>query len=253
MSIQKFNYNELPVRAFNDTENNIWFVGYDVAKVLGYKKPQKAIMDNVDDDDKKKVSEVTTAPGKGSSKKLNSNRILINESGLYSLILRSKLPSAKQFKRWVTSEVLTSLRKTGSYQMSQDNRPDEVKNLERAKALKSLYDMYQDMNFEFEPRERLIIKDKMKDIIFSDKMAIQGSNNRLEYPISDRIVELGYKYNKKICMKLGNLFKAKYINLFNKDPPKREQYVEGATRMVRSYTINDYQKFGDKLIHKYFK
>ena len=85
-----------------------WFVGNDVAKVLGYANSQKAVRDRVDEDDKG-VNEMDTPGGKQSV-------TVINESGLYSLILSSKLPSAKKFKRWVTSEVLPSIRKTGGYQ-----------------------------------------------------------------------------------------------------------------------------------------
>lgn len=84
-----------------------WFVGKDVATVLGYKNPQEAIRAHVDDDDKG-VSEILTPGGK-------QNITIINESGLYSLILSSKLPNAKEFKHWVTSEVLPSIRKHGAY------------------------------------------------------------------------------------------------------------------------------------------
>lgn len=84
-----------------------WFVGKDVARVLGYKNPQEAIRTHVDPDDKG-VSEILTPGGK-------QQIPVINESGLYSLILSSKLPRAKEFKRWVTSEVLPSIRKTGAY------------------------------------------------------------------------------------------------------------------------------------------
>lgn len=84
-----------------------WFVGKDVALALGYKNPQESIRDHVDDEDKG-VSEILTPRG-------NQNVIIINESGLYSLIFSSKLPSAKKFKRWVTSEVLPTIRRTGGY------------------------------------------------------------------------------------------------------------------------------------------
>ncbi len=83
-----------------------YFVGKDVAVVLGYTNPQKAMRDHVDDDDKT-VNESFTVNG--------TKGILINESGLYSLILSSKLPTAKKFKRWVTSEVLPTIRSTGGY------------------------------------------------------------------------------------------------------------------------------------------
>ena len=84
-----------------------YFVGKDVAEVLGYSNPQKAIRDHVDDDDKG-VNEMVTPGGIQST-------VFINESGLYSLILGSKLPGARKFKRWVTSEVLPSIRKHGAY------------------------------------------------------------------------------------------------------------------------------------------
>lgn len=83
-----------------------WFVGKDVAAALGYSNPQKAIRDHVDDEDKT-VNESFTVNG--------TQGALINESGLYSLVLSSKLPGAKQFKRWVTSEVIPSIRKHGAY------------------------------------------------------------------------------------------------------------------------------------------
>lgn len=89
-----------------------WFVGKDVAESLGYTNTQKAIRDHVDDDDK--VTERIVLSGQ------NRNVILINESGLYALIMSSKLPTAKLFKRWVTSEVLPSVRKNGGYIAGQE-------------------------------------------------------------------------------------------------------------------------------------
>ncbi len=84
-----------------------WFVGKDVAKALGYKNTRKAIQDHVDDEDKRGN---VSLPLRGAK-----YIITINESGLYSLILSSKLPNAKKFKRWVTSEVLPAIRKHGAY------------------------------------------------------------------------------------------------------------------------------------------
>lgn len=87
-------------------DGEAWLVGKDVAAALGYSNPQKAVRDHVDIEDKT-VNESFTVNG--------TMAILINESGLYSLILSSKLPSAKAFKRWVTSEVLPQIRRTGTY------------------------------------------------------------------------------------------------------------------------------------------
>ena len=96
-------------------DNEPWFVGKDVAAILGYANPNEAIQDHIDKEDKL------------NSKTLSSFDLdlgqrggwFINESGLYSLILSSKLESAKKFKHWVTSEVLPSLRKSGGYIMNQ--------------------------------------------------------------------------------------------------------------------------------------
>ncbi|MCZ1946938.1 phage antirepressor [Enterococcus faecium] len=102
---QIFNFEQNEVRTIlvNDEP---YFVGKDVADVLGYSNPQKAIRDHVDLEDKTQ----------NDSFAVNGTAVvLINESGLYSLILKSKLPSAKKFKRWVTSEGLPTIRKTGSY------------------------------------------------------------------------------------------------------------------------------------------
>ncbi len=85
-----------------------WFVGRDVAEILGYSNPRDALAKHVDDEDKG-VAKCDTLGG-------IQDLTIINESGLYSLILSSKMPTAKRFKRWVTSEVLPQIRKTGSYQ-----------------------------------------------------------------------------------------------------------------------------------------
>ena len=85
-----------------------WFVGKDVATILGYERATKAVADHVDTEDKDEV------PIQDSIGRMQSTPI-INESGLYSLILSSKLPKAKEFKRWVTSEILPGIRKHGAY------------------------------------------------------------------------------------------------------------------------------------------
>lgn len=86
-----------------------WFVAKDVAMALGYAKPENAIANHVDYDDK------TSTLIQGSGSNYKSKAIIINESGLYSLVLSSKLPTAKKFKHWITSEVLPAIRKHGAY------------------------------------------------------------------------------------------------------------------------------------------
>ncbi len=98
-------------------EGEPWFVGKDVAVALGYVKSENAVRAHVDDDDK------TTTLIQGINSNYKNKAVIINESGLYSLILSSKLPAAQKFKRWVTNEVLPAIRKTGSYSVNQNQKP----------------------------------------------------------------------------------------------------------------------------------
>ena len=95
-----------------------WFVGKDVAVALGYEKPTKAVSDHVDEEDKK-MGPQNGAPSIKDSLGRDQYPVFINESGLYGLVLSSKLPTAKKFKHWVTSEVLPIIRKTGGYHIPQ--------------------------------------------------------------------------------------------------------------------------------------
>lgn len=97
-----------------------WFVGKDVATALGYANPSNAVSKHVDKEDK------TSYLIQVSGSNYKTNTTFVNESGLYSLILSSKLESAKRFKHWVTSEVLPCIRKTGGYIVGQENMPKEV-------------------------------------------------------------------------------------------------------------------------------
>lgn len=96
-----------------------YFVGKDVAEILGYANPRKAIIDHVDEEDKTDGVTIRDSIGR------EQNPVCINESGLYSLIISSKLPTAKKFKRWVTSEVLPAIRRHGIYAVDEVlNNPD---------------------------------------------------------------------------------------------------------------------------------
>ena len=105
--LQVFNFEEQEVRT-QVINNEPWFVGRDVAEVLGYKNQNDALSKHVDEEDKDAIA-IRDSIGR------KQNTPVINESGLYSLILKSKLPTAKKFKRWVTSEVLPTIRKHGMY------------------------------------------------------------------------------------------------------------------------------------------
>lgn len=118
--LRTWNFEDHEVRTV-EIDGEPWFVGKDVATVLGYQNGSKALSDHVDEEDKLNNESLSSLGQRGGW--------LINESGLYSLILSSKLPNAKAFKRWVTSEVLPSIRKTGSYTYQRAN-PNEEKALQ---------------------------------------------------------------------------------------------------------------------------
>lgn len=121
-----------------------WLVGKDVAEILGYQNPSKALADHVDDDDKLKNESLSSLGQRGGW--------LINESGLYSLVLSSKLPAAKAFKRWVTSEVLPTIRRHGLYAID-DIIADPDLGIRALLALKA----------EREARKALEVENKVKD------------------------------------------------------------------------------------------
>ena len=158
------------VRTIN-IDGEPWFVGKDVAKILGYKDTSDAMRRHVDDEDK--LTRCFTDSGQ------KRELYIINESGLYSVILSSKLPSAKRFKRWVTSEVLPVIRKTGSHEMD-DYSPE------------------------------------MKAILMHDKKLVKIDNrvtdleNHMTIDYGEQVV-LGDEVNKAVLDALGG----KYSNAYN--------------------------------------
>ncbi len=112
------------IRTMTDESGETYFVGKDVASALGYSKPENAVATHVDIEDK------TTTLIQGTGSNYKSKAIIINESGLYALILSSKLPQAKVFKHWVTSEVLPQIRKTGGYIPTKDAAGRQLSDME---------------------------------------------------------------------------------------------------------------------------
>nr|WP_290125669.1 phage antirepressor [Staphylococcus epidermidis] len=161
--LQTFNFEELPVRTLT-VDKEPYFVGKDVARILGYKRTADAIRDHVELEDKG-VGKIQTPGGM-------QNVTIINESGLYSLIFSSKLESAKRFKRWVTSEVLPAIRKHGLYATDNLientlNNPDYIINVLT--------------EYKKEKEHNLALKQQVKEnkpkVLFADSVA--GSDNSI--------------------------------------------------------------------------
>lgn len=143
--------------------NEPWFVGKDVAKALGYTDVKHSILDHVDEEDRVN----SKAQGQNDPEFGQRGAWLINESGLYSLVLSSKLPTAKQFKRWIIAEVLPSIRKTGGYVNNDelfistyfDDAPEEMKQIFRTNlaALRHKNEIIAQQRKEIEHQEDVIV------------------------------------------------------------------------------------------------
>lgn len=181
-----FNFHGQEVRTVT-IDNEPYFVGKDAAEILGYARTDNAIRNHVDDEDK--LTHQFSASGQ------NRNMTIINESGLYSLILSSKLPQAKEFKRWVTSEVLPTIRKHGMYATDQLlNDPDlaiaafQALKDERAKVVKL-------------EAELALVQEQVRyfDIILESKGAVRVTQIAADYGMSARkfnaiLHDLGVQY-----------------------------------------------------------
>ena len=207
--------------------SEVWFVGKDVAEKLGYSRPTKAILDHVDDEDKDEI------PIQDSIGRMQKTPV-INESGLYSLILKSKLPEAKQFKRWVTSEVLPSIRKDGGYIATNSDMSDEEI---MAKALMVAQKTIERKNLELQEHKRIIEEQKPK-VVFAD--SVSNSNDLilvrdLAKIISQNGVTIGEKKLYAWLRDNGYLIKQKGSSY---NTPKQQYIKDGLFKVVERVIVN---------------
>lgn len=228
------------------------FSGKDVATILGYSNTRKAILDHVDEEDRSLLENTTVTNRDCSNSKPHS--VLINESGLYSLILRSKKKESKDFKRWVTSEVLPSIRKTGTYQNVLVNQK-QLK-VQETKEIIDLFDRIQTAHLS--DRDRLLFLDYSRNLFLdSPSNMLELKNENTEWSISRRLTEeygiSNTKVIKNMTISFGKVLCKEYKKIHNTSPPKREQFVDGTVRNVNCYYEKDWVQFGDKLLEEYFK
>lgn len=186
-------------------DGEVWFVGKDAAEALGYGKGKSlanAVSDHVDPEDKG-VTKMMTPGG-------NQKVTIINESGLYSLILSSKLESAKRFKRWVTSEVLPAIRKTGSYEMD-DYSPEMKAILMHDKKLVKINNRVTDLenHMTIDYGEQVVLGDEVNKAVLD---ALGGKQ-------SNAYNEIGKKVFAECNRDLKHYF---HVNARNNVPKKRD-------------------------------
>ena len=165
------------------------------------------------------------------------------EAGLYALIARSNSPMAVAFQKWVYEEVLPSIRKTGVYSITpqQPQTPYLPKPRERLEDIRLGMDLLYELG-GVDERTQLGLRDIIRDILLADKLKKPDalpSGERAEWPVSDRARHLGYSPQRGDLIKIGKVMARLYRLRHNAEPPTREQHVDGATRMVKSYGSED--------------
>ena len=221
-------------------KDDIWFRGKTIAEALGYKDTKRAIQKHVDDDDKCKLSQVYKGDEMSPLGNNEKNTIMINESGLYSLILSSKLKTAKAFKKWVTKDVLPSIRKTGTYSIptksEREINLEERRHIMDEKRLKmEEIDFYRELAKDDDCSIASVAKDEMMAILTNNKL-LTHEECKWARDITELCKEtLGFvpKHGQKIY--IGKLLVNEYTSEFDKKPQKLEKWVVGSMRKVNAY------------------
>lgn len=242
-NLQPFDFEGNEVRTLKINEEP-YFVGKDVANILGYSNPNKALRDHIDAEDKR-GERIVTPSG-------NQVTIVINESGLYSLILSSKMPNAKRFKRWVTSEVLPAIRKHGAY-MTDEKAFDVVNNKDGlASLLQQAADQLREKDIQIEKmKPKALFADAVatskNDILIGQLAKILKQNgyntgqNRLFKWLREHhyLCAKGIRYNQPTqkAMNLG-LFKVRERTVNNPDGSTRITVTTKVTGKDQQYFIN---------------
>lgn len=208
-----------------------WFVGVDVARALGYSKPNEAIRTNTSKED-------TTTAGVLDSNNHTQQMIVINESGLYDMVFESRLPKAREFRHWVTDEVLPSIRKHGGYILNQDTMSDDEL-MERALLVAQSRIAERDRMIESQ-KEEIQKKDEKIAVLEPDASAFQAlCDSKLLTNFRDGAKELGMSQSQFI----GWLKREKYIYSTSKGELRpMEPYRKSDLFQMKSY-VNKYSGF----------
>lgn len=216
--IQTFDFETKKIRTIIK-DNAVWFVGRDVASALGYSKPENALSNHVDIEDK------TTTLIQGNGSNYKSKSTIINESGLYSLILSSKLPEAKKFKRWVTNMVLPSIRMNGGYVANQESM-SELELLANA----------------------MVVSERIRNDQQKQIMLLENENKKSFVTLSELFSGNKDHYTTTEIAKCYGM-NARDFNLLLKKN-KIQKKVKGVWKLCKKYENEPYMKESSKNVYK---
>jgi len=232
-TITPFNFKDNQVRTLVNEQGDPLLVGKDVATALGYKDTKNALKSKVDEDDKGGW-QITTPSG-------TQDMTVINESGLYALIFGSKLEQAKQFKHWVTSEVLPSIRKHGAY-VSPNADAEGISNAmtpgQRLDFLDKSMNLMERVG-ELSDWDRQMYQDRIRSVTF-DTQPQQELPEKTYWTIGDAAEELGYNLNQPLAKKAGKKAARAYRQRYGgQEPSEILQMVNGSQRSCKAYSKTD--------------
>ena len=243
-NLSVFTFEQQEVRFVGTAEKPEW-VAVDLCKIFEIKNVSDTL--SKFEQEEKGVVTIDTLGGEQSL-------LTLTEPGLYRLIFKSRKGIAKRFQHWIFHEVLPSIRKTGSYSVRQ--KQQDISALPTAKEQLETVELGMNLLSKlggWDERTKILLKDQVRNILFNDRFLPSQTNTlelssdrvetnepkRLEYPVSDRAITLGYKPSNSQLQQIGKKAARFYQDKHGSKPPQREQFVGGATRMVNVYGYED--------------
>lgn len=237
-NVEPFQFEEYEVRFVGTSDQPEW-VARDVCEVLGIGNPSQALSDF--DEYEKGITEIDTPGGK--------QRVLtVTEPGLYKLVTRSQKANAKRFSRWVFQDVLPTIRKTGTYSINPVSSHPQLLPLkvrrERLEIIQIGINILSQVG-GVDERTELSLNDLVKNILLEEQLKqpeLPGDTSvqdRYLWPVSDRAAFLGFHPSNVKLKAIGKVAAGLYRVRYGVNPPKREQFVDGATRLVNCYGEED--------------
>ena len=255
-------------------DDNPWFVGKDIAEALGYKDANKAVKDHVDKEDLKACSRkayADLAPSLWTNKNDFSDKIFINESGVYALIFGSKKPEAKAFKRWVTSEVLPTIRQVGCY-ITENAQPEAIdfqskfgirrirKTFRETTDIESTWTQYKELSKIERDAHRINNKDRMKacdiivdelsDYIANNTTTMKASKVILYKEVIEEVLNTKQLWSNKMYGGIKSNMTVKINNLEQENKALKQQ-VEELTPTNHDWITCDAHGFSENYMYSW--